>query len=57
MGISGSRNLGASSANGDVVMFLDSDTLPFPDYIFNTLAQFKENRHTNFLVLQFLAFV
>jgi len=43
--ISRSRNVGAKTAQGDILVFLDSDTMPFPDYIEKVLQTF--NKHPN----------
>ena len=41
--ISRSRNVGAKTAQGEILVFLDSDTMPFPDYIEKVLQTFNKN--------------
>ena len=40
--ISIARNLGAKMAFGDILIFLDSDILPYPDYVKNVIDAFKK---------------
>lgn len=40
--VSIARNLGAKMASGDILLFLDSDVILYPDYIKNVLATFKK---------------
>jgi glycosyltransferase involved in cell wall biosynthesis len=40
--ISVARNLGAKMAHGDIIMFLDTDVIPYPDYTEKILDTFKK---------------
>src|SRR3989344_4482953 len=42
--VSKGRNNGAKVANGDILLFLDSDTILQPSFLGNALKEFKEKR-------------
>lgn len=44
-GLTESRNLGAQLATGDIVFYLDDDTVLFPDYVGEILKVYKEHPH------------
>jgi cellulose synthase/poly-beta-1,6-N-acetylglucosamine synthase-like glycosyltransferase len=41
--ISHSRNAGAKAAQGEILVFVDSDTMPFPNYLEKILSVFDKN--------------
>lgn len=42
-GLTESRNIGITSASGDIICFLDDDTVLFPDYIEQMLRTYEED--------------